>query len=139
MKVLFLLILAFFPFLVFSQDQRKVNMDQLEEKNGLMYVKGENAAFTGQGFTKFDDGTLGMAGEFKSGKKDGDWVWWYQNGQKKRYCHYAAGMKDGKSMFWYKTGIKKSEIIFDNDKNIKQMSWDEKGNKIKNPSFEKFN
>jgi antitoxin component YwqK of YwqJK toxin-antitoxin module len=139
MKIICSLILFLFPLFLFAQEQRKVNMDQLEEKSELMYVKGEKAPFTGQCFTKYDDGTLGMAGTYKNGQKDGDWVWWYQNGEKKRICHYVSGLKDGKSIFYYKTGIKKSEIIFDNDRNIKQLSWDEKGNKTKNPSFEKFN
>ena len=47
-------------------------------------------------------------------------------------------MKDGASIFFYKTGNKKSEIIFKNDKNTEQTSWDENGKEIKNPSFEAF-
>ena len=118
--------------------QQKINYDDLEEREGLFYEQGSKTAYTGQCVTTYPSGKLGMGGNIKNGLRDGEWLWFYENGNKKRYCVYKDGVKNGASIFFYKNGLKKSEIIFDNDRNIRQTSWDEKGNKIKNPSFSSF-
>lgn len=119
--------------------QQKINYADLEERDGLFYAEKSKVPYTGQCVTTYPSGKLGMGGTITKGLRDGEWIWFYENGNKKRYCNYKDGVKQGSSMFFYKTGGKKSEIIFDNDKNIRQTSWDEKGNKVKNPSFESFN
>ncbi len=119
--------------------QKKINYDALEERNGLFYEINSKILFTGQCVTTYPSGKLGMGGSIKNGLRDGEWIWFYENGNKKRYCVYKEGIKDGASIFFYKNGVKKSEIIFSNDINIKQTSWDEKGKEIKNPSFSTFN
>ncbi len=129
-----------FIFLQFSAfSQQKIKYDDLEEKDGLFYEQGSKTPYTGQCVTTFPSGKLGMGGSIKNGLRDGEWIWFYENGNKKRYCVYKDGLKDGASIFFYKTGGKKSEIIFSNDKNIRQTSWDEAGVKIGNPSFSTFN
>ncbi|MBN2681716.1 MAG: hypothetical protein JXR58_04360 [Bacteroidales bacterium] len=120
-----------------AQD-RIVSSDQLEEKSDVMYVIGEDSPYTGKSFTKYKTGEKGMAGNYVNGLKDGDWVWWYQNGTKKKFVQYSKGVKNGQTVYWYKNGQKKSEMIFENDKNIKQMCWDENGNRIPNPTLEQF-
>lgn len=135
-KFLFIALL-FFQFSAFSQ--QKIKYDDLEEKDGLFYEQGSKIPYTGQCVTTFPSGKLGMGGSIKNGLRDGEWIWFYENGNKKRYCVYKAGLKDGASIFFYKNGTKKSEIIFSNDKNIRQTSWDENGAKINNPSFSSFN
>jgi len=118
--------------------QKVVNYEDLEERNGLFYEKNSNVPFTGKCITTYPNGQLGMGGYIKNGLRDGEWIWFYENGNKKRYCTYVNGVKQGPSIYFYKNGQKKSEIIFKDDKNIKQTSWDEKGNKIENPSFSSF-
>jgi len=103
-----------------------------------MYVIGETKAYTGKCFTKYESGKIGMGGSYINGKMDGDWIWWYENGQKKRYTQYKEGSKNGKSIYWYKNGVKKSEIIYDNNRNIRQISYNKKGEKVSNPSMNKF-
>jgi len=118
--------------------QKVVKYEDLEEINGLFYEQDSKTPFTGKCITTFPNGKLGMGGYIKDGLRDGEWIWFYENGNKKRYCVYKNGLKHGPSIFYYKNGQKKSEILFDNDKNIKQTSWDEKGNKIDNPTFSSF-
>jgi len=129
--------------LIFAQisafGQKKINYANLEERNKLFYEIGTKTPFTGQCVTTFPSGKLGMGGTIKNGLRDGEWIWFYENGNKKRYCVYKEGIKDGVSIFFYKNSIKKSEIIFQNDVNVKQTSWDETGKQIKNPSFSSFN
>ncbi|MGQ9847496.1 MAG: toxin-antitoxin system YwqK family antitoxin [Bacteroidales bacterium] len=127
-----------FIFNLSSSAQKVVKYEDLEEINGVFYLKDSKTPFTGKCITTFPNGKLGMGGYIKNGLRDGEWIWFYENGNKKRFCVYKNGVKHGTSIFYYKNGQKKSEIIFDNDKNIRQTSYDEKGNKINNPSFSSF-
>jgi antitoxin component YwqK of YwqJK toxin-antitoxin module len=128
------ILLISFPFFGFSQST--IQQSQLIEKNEIMYFS--DTPFTGKCVTLFNDGKTGIEGFYKNGKKDGEWIWYYANGIKKRSTFFRDGIKFGKSIFWYKTGIKKSEITYENDKNIKQLLWDEKGRLTKNPTFKKL-
>lgn len=135
---LVLVTLLLFSLSITSFSQKVVNYDDLEVINGLFYEHNSNTPFTGRCITTYPNGKLGFGGNIKDGLRDGEWIWFYENGNKKRYCLYKKGVKDGPTIYYYKNGQKKSEIIFSNDKNIKQTSWDEKGNKIANPSFSSF-
>lgn len=134
----FLIIIFLWSFTTFSFAQKVVKYDDLEEINGLFYEQNSKTPFTGKCITTFPSGKLGFGGNIKDGLRDGEWIWFYENGNKKRYCLYKNGIKDGPSIFYYKNGQKKSEIIFSNDKNVRQTSWDEKGNKVENPTFSSF-
>lgn len=136
MKILPIILFVLLSFAVSAQ--KIVDFNDLEERNGLFYEIGSKTPYTGKCVTTYPNGQLGMGGYIKDGLRDGEWIWFYENGNKKRYCVYKNGIKDGPSIFYYKNGQKKSEILFSNDKNIKQTSWDEKGNKIPNPSFSSF-
>ncbi len=81
---------------------------------------------------------IALIGQLVDGFKTGEWKWFYDDGKPKRTTEYKKGMKHGKTTYYYKNGNKKSEINFYLDKNIKQVSWDEKGQRIENPSFQQF-
>jgi len=81
---------------------------------------------------------VAVSGQFIDGLKTGEWKWVYKDGKTKRTTEYKKGMKHGKTTYYYKNGNKKSEINFYMDKNIKQVSWNEKGQRIENPSFHQF-
>jgi len=134
-----LIILSFLLSSICTFGQSKINFSDLEERDGLFYEIDSKTPYTGQCVTTFPSGKLGMGGTIKNGLRDGEWIWFYENGNKKRYCVYKKGVKDGSSIFFYKNGVKKSEIVFSNDINIKQTSWDESGKQIKNPTFSSFN
>ncbi|MFH2144347.1 MAG: hypothetical protein ABIJ97_18110 [Bacteroidota bacterium] len=135
-------VLVFFCLLsvqyLWAQEERKIPAEKLTEIDGVTYVEGEKQPFTGTSFQNHTNGNIGMAGTYKNGKKEGDWVWWYENGEKQRITQYVGGEKHGKCIWWYNTGVKKSEIIFENNRNIRQLSWDKNGIKTKNPSFSSF-
>lgn len=137
MKNLFLILLLFNIIELFGQ--KIVKYEDLEERNRIFYEINSNTPFTGKCITTYPNGQLGMGGYLKNGLRDGEWIWFYENGNKKRYSVYKEGIKHGPTIYFYKNGQKKSEIIFDNDRNIRQTSWDEKGNKIDNPKFSTFN
>ena len=117
--------------------QEKIDYKDLEKVDELFHYKGK--PYTGQCFTMHTNGKLGMGGSFNNGLRDGEWFWFYDTGVQKRFATYKNGVKQGATIFYYKNGQKKSEIIFDNDQNIRQSSSDETGKKVKNPSFQEFN
>lgn len=133
-----LLALFLIAFSTFAFSQEKVDYNDLEKIEDLYYLKGSKKPFTGQCYTMHTNGKVGMGGSFTNGLRDGEWFWFYETGVQKRFATYKNGVKQGATIFYYKNGQKKSEIIFDNDQNIRQTSWDETGKKIKNPSFEEF-
>ena len=136
MKIILFAVSVFLGLSSFSQ--KAVDFNTLVIKDGLYYHANEKEPFTGQCYTLYKSGEKGLGGNIKAGKKDGDWIWWYKNGTKKRFAHYVDGVLEGKSTFWYKNGNKKSEIIFSENRNIRQISYNQKGKRIANPSFSKF-
>jgi antitoxin component YwqK of YwqJK toxin-antitoxin module len=85
MKLHIFLIILFFPVLCFAQT--KVNYDDLQEIDGKFYMAGSKTPFTGQCYTTYPSGKLGMGGSFKNGLRDGEWIWFYETGTKKRYAN----------------------------------------------------
>ena len=123
----------------FGFTQEKVDYNDLEKIDDIFYLKGSKKPFTGQCYSLHPNGQIGMGGSFANGMRDGEWFWFYDTGVQKRFAKYKNGIKQGATIFYFKNGQKKSEIIFDNDQNIRQTSWDETGKRVKNPSFQEFN
>ncbi len=69
--------------------------------------------------------------EFKDGKayfKDGKWIQWYENGQKKSESVIVNNKANGKQKAWHENGQIESVGIFkDNKKEGKWSYWDENG------------
>jgi uncharacterized protein len=60
----------------------------------------------------YNSGKLKYLGQFVDGEKSGTWVWWYENGNKKDQCKYAAGLYIDTVYHWYESGqLKQIEII----------------------------
>ena len=65
-----------------------VSMDDLVERNDLYFEKFTNTPFTGE--------VSGMKnGNFKNGKKIGEWLFYHQNGQLGSQGSYENGKKEG--------------------------------------------
>ena len=54
-----------------------------------------------------------LLGRFSSGKRDGQWVQWYRNGQKEVEGIYYRGKKHGEWTLWYNNGTQKERGQFD--------------------------
>ncbi|MBL63430.1 MAG: hypothetical protein CMI30_08475 [Opitutae bacterium] len=57
-------------------------------------------------------GRLETHGNYKADKKDGVWVFWHSNGQKKEKGHYKEGNKDGVWVTWFCDGQMEKEIDY---------------------------
>ena len=72
-------------------------MDDLVERNDLYYKKFSDVPFTGE--------VSGMeSGKFKNGKKNGEFVRFYENGQLSSTGNYKDGEQDGLYQFFNKDG-----------------------------------
>ncbi len=136
MKIFTLSLFILFSTIAISQES--VDYSTLILKDGKKYTATGTQPFTGQCFTLYKGGEKGLGGNYKDGIKSGDWIWWYKNGKKKRHAKFVDGQLEGKSTYWYKNGVKKSEIYFSENQNLRQISYNEKGERVANPSFSKF-
>lgn len=116
--------------------QETVDISTLEIKDRVYYYN--DKPFEGKCYAKHENGKIGMKGAFQNGKKEGLWVWWYSDGQKKRETIYKNNKKEGLTIYWHRNGVKSKEIVFKANKNIDQKLWDDKGNRLPNPSFNSF-
>lgn len=129
-------IIAFVLISVSAFAQETVDISSLEIKDRVYFYNSK--PFTGKCYAKHENGKIGMKGSFENGKKQGLWVWWYSDGEKKRETSYENNKKEGLTIYWHKNGVKSKEIIYKNNKNIEQKLWDEQGNRLPNPSFQSF-
>ena len=67
---------------------------------------------------------------YKNGKKDGLWIHWYKNGQKKNEGNFKNDIKDGLWNFWYENGQIEMEVTHIHGKIISRICWDDYGKKI---------
>ena len=51
-----------------------------------------------------DGGGVMEEGDYKDGKKDGLWTYWYENGQKKREENYKGDKRNGLWTWWDEDG-----------------------------------
>jgi antitoxin component YwqK of YwqJK toxin-antitoxin module len=111
-----LLLTLLFPALAFG-----VTLDDLVVRDGLHYKKFSDVPFTGritgkeQGSFRsgkedgpwigyHDNGQLQSKGTFKNGKEDGPWVVYWDNGQLKFKATYKDGKKDGPWVIYHDNG-----------------------------------
>ena len=59
-----------------------VNAEKLEEREGLAYVKGSDAPYTGKVYGLYENGQKQFEANFKDGKRNGLKWRWNESGQK---------------------------------------------------------
>ena len=87
-----LLVLLFISLL--SSPSWSETYDDLVEREGLWYKKFTDVPFTGE-ITGDTQGSL------KNGEKEGDWVWYHENGQLWMKQNYKDGKEEG-DWVWYR-------------------------------------
>ena len=89
-------LLAIF-FISLSAPSWSITLDDLVEREGLYYKQFTDVPFTGEV-------TGEEQGSFKSGKKDGSWLWYWDNGQLRSKVNYKDGKREGASVAYYDNG-----------------------------------
>ena len=72
-------------------------MDDLVVRDGLFYKKFSQVPFSGK-TTGLEQGTL------KNGKREGEWVLYFENGQLEYRANYVAGKHDGLYELYFENG-----------------------------------
>ena len=80
-----------------SSPSWSVTLGDLVERNDLYYEKFTDVPFSGEVTGK-------TQGSFKNGKRDGAWVWYYENGQLSWKTSYNNGYFTGDTVSYYRNG-----------------------------------
>ena len=103
------LLLMAFAILTIGCGEKKsdgVNIDELEDREGVAYLKNSDSPYTGKCF------------EF------------HDNGQKKSEENYKDGKPDGLLVYWYENGQKQMELTFKDNEGISEKYWNSKGEEV---------
>ena len=77
-------------------------------------------------------------GQIINGKKEGYWITYYANGNKKSEGAFKNGIKEGKWILYYKNGNKQSKATFRDGKyEDYYVSYHRNGNKFREGSYGK--
>ena len=79
-NLLLFTVLVTLPLLLGGCGEKSVNVEELEEREYITYLKGSDTPYTGKAFTLYNNGK--METNFKDGKEHGLKTMLYKNGQK---------------------------------------------------------
>ena len=85
-------------------------MDDLVYRDGLYYKKFTDVPFTGNITGKTEQGTI------RNGKKEGLWVYYYDNGQVSSRGDYKVGKKDGTWVYYHSNGQLSYKVTYQDNK-----------------------
>ena len=94
----YLLILSCLLFTVFGCS-KSINSDDLilSKQDGLFYKKSKDVPFTGEV-------TGRVKGKINKGKREGEWLEYYQSGQLAYKSNYKDGKLEGEFLYYYENG-----------------------------------
>lgn len=88
--------------------KKVVDGNQLQQKDGIMYMTNESQPFTGTAVTKYKNGQINFKADYKDGKQDGPTIGYYESGQVNFEYNFKAGEFDGEIIDYYQSGQVKS-------------------------------
>jgi antitoxin component YwqK of YwqJK toxin-antitoxin module len=113
-----------------------VNFDELEDREGVFYLKSSNSPYTGKVFEFHENGQKGAEVNFKDGKVDGLVVNWDENGQKEMEVNFKDGKQHGLAFEWHENGQKQAEVTWkDGKQNGLAHLYYENGKKEREANF----
>lgn len=90
---------------------KEENINNAQERNGLVYLVNSDKSFSGTLIAKYSDGQLEFQGEYEAGLKDGESKWYYSNGQLKTEATFEAGYRNGEWTEYYENSSSKDGQI----------------------------
>lgn len=104
----------------------------VKEKHGngspkTVFEYASDSSYTHKAF--YEDGKKEMEGRaLKSGKREGQWEYWFKDGKLWSTCEYKEGLKHGQSQVYYANGQLRYEGNYENDKPVGHwVFYDETG------------
>ncbi len=89
----------------------QVNLNDLTEKGGKWYKRGESNAYTGDFVETNKKGAVTGTGSFVEGLADGLRIAYFDNGNKSLERYYTAGVMNGMAREYYENGTLKQECM----------------------------
>jgi antitoxin component YwqK of YwqJK toxin-antitoxin module len=71
----------------------------------------------------YDNGQKKSEWHYKDGKPDGLWTEWHENGKKLKERHYKNGKPEGPWTYWNENGQKRREFHFKNGKEVSRKEF----------------
>ena len=145
MKYLLILSCLLFTSVSWSKD---INSDDLVERDGLIYEKFNDVPFTGnvvgeiQGKVSqgkkvgewleyYEDGQLLLKRNYKDDKKEGEWLQYSESGQLIKKSNFKDGKADGEWLIYYESGALYSIGNYKDDKKEGEWLWYWESGKLK--------
>ncbi len=127
-----MIIFWFFSF-IFSQEV--IHLNQIKYIKDIYYNKEDQSIINGKIYFK-NNGNKIYLGKIIEGKKNGEWLEVYPNGNRKAQFLYKNGLLNGPYTLWYKNNIKGEYGFYKNDKKDRLIiKWDQKGKKYSSVTF----
>ena len=127
-NLLLFTVLVTLPLLLGGCGEKSVNVEELEDREYISYLKGSDTPYTGKAFTLYNNGK--METNFKDGKEHGLKTMLYKNGQKGLWAHFKDGKPDGLALQWHENGQKQGEAYFKDGVQISVKFWNSKGETV---------
>lgn len=133
----------------YSEEKRIERLEDKVERNGIVYIKGEETPFTGvlksdvveqeysqgikngvfKGKITVEEEVYLYEGRFVEGIKNGKWILRYPEGSNRAILEYNYDMPEGRWVYFYKNGKKEFYETFKNGiLEGEVISFDEEGN-----------
>ena len=95
-KLVIILLTGFFP--------QEVDISKMEERNGIIYVIGEDKPFTGKFVEKYNNGLIEMETTYRNGIKHGKEKNYHPNGKIFKEQDWKNGNLTGETKNWDENG-----------------------------------
>ena len=110
---------------------RQCLRSELDLRDGFLYVKGEDAPFSGSLIENYGKDARKLEISIQSGKAHGLSRGWFEDGQMETEESFVEGVSHGIRTRWYPNGAKKSETsIVDGEVSGLHTEWHDNGQKL---------
>ncbi|HBF87923.1 MAG TPA: toxin-antitoxin system YwqK family antitoxin [Bacteroidales bacterium] len=110
--------------------------EKFENDKTKMEINIENGLKNGEAVYFYQDGAKKEIRTYKNGIKHGTWINWNEKGSKTAIANYSEDLKDGEWIIWDDNGTKRYTMMYSKGKKVGTwLMWDEKGNLVSEKQF----
>ena len=92
--------------------QSRIDINNLVDRDGLLYAPNKEKPFTGSVFDLHDNGQKKLNGRYRNGLKNGRWAWWNQDGGTDSTGSYRKGLMNGPWQYYFINGNPKAKGFY---------------------------
>lgn len=108
---------------------------QIELEHYYAYKNNDSVLVREVGY--YPQGQKRIEGEYADGLREGQWMYWYDNGNIWSQAHYKAGIRHGRSTVWFENGQKYFEGRYRHGERVGRWRfWDDDGTLVKEVNYD---